>query len=362
MISKIEINNAVMFDDATPAINDLKKFNYFFGVNGTGKTTISKVIEDSASHPGCSVSWKNDIEMEARVYNRDFVERNFNPQNALKGVFTLGEQEADTLTKIAGAKTELEKIKGDISNLKKALQGDDGNGGKQRELADLEDKYSTRFFVPKQKYADKLGGGMKGVMGSKSTFKDKALREATSNTSDLKALAELEKQAETVFSDTLTQAQSIATIQPDTLVTFESAPILTKRVIGKDDVDIAAIIKKLGNSDWVRQGRSYYEVNDGVCPFCQQKATADFARSLNEYFDDTFERDNATINTLVTDYATESSRILQQVQAIIDLHSEFIDNGKLESEKQLLDSKVAVNTQRLAQKKKWPVRYLNLIH
>ncbi|MCH8133864.1 MAG: AAA family ATPase, partial [Myxococcales bacterium] len=65
--------------------------------------------------------------------------------------------------------------------------------------------------------------------------------------------------------------------------------ILKKKVSGKDDVDVAAIIIKLDNSDWVRQGLPYYEVNDQVCPFCQQETGEAFAASLKEYFDETFE-------------------------------------------------------------------------
>jgi wobble nucleotide-excising tRNase len=351
MITKIEVNSAVMFDDSTPAIDDLRKFNYFFGANGTGKTTISKVIEDSASHPGCNVLWEDGNTTETQVYNRDFVERNFSPQKALKGVFTLGEQEADTLTKIGEAKASIDALKGDIANLKSTLQGNDGNGGKKKELADLERKYADRFFVQKKRHDNKLSDGMEGYRNSKDRFKEKVLSEATANTSDLKTLVELEAQAAPVFSDALACAVAIDTIQPDKLLALENDPILAKRIIGKDDVDIAAIIKKLGNSDWVRQGRSYYEANDGVCPFCQQKTDEDFAKSLNDYFDDTFERDSASITSLVTNYSTESSRIQQQVQAIIDLHSEFVDDEKLEAEKRLLDSSITVNLQRLAQKK-----------
>lgn len=361
MIMKIEVNNAVMFDDATPAIDDLRQFNYFFGVNGTGKTTIGKVIEDPLSFPGCGVSWKNGIAMETLVYNHDFVERNFNSQNALKGVFTLGEQEADTLTRIAEIKAELDILKGDIANFTNTLQGYNGYGGKQKDLSDLEEKYANRFFAPKQKYADKLGGGLKGYVGSKKDFKDKVLREAANNTSNLKPLAELEAQAQTVFSDTLVQIQNVAAINPDKLVALENTPILTKRVIGKGDVDIAAIIEKLGNSDWVRQGRAYYEANDGICPFCQQKTAGCFAKSLNEYFDETFEQDNTAINTLIADYAAESGRIQQQVQDIIDLRSEFIDNAKLESEKTLLDSKITINIQRLDQKKREASQVFELV-
>lgn len=72
-------------------------------------------------------------------------------------------------------------------------------------------------------------------------------------------------------------------------------PVLKKRVIGKDDVDIAAIINKLENSDWVKEGLAYYEINNGICPFCQQETSGAFAKSLGEYFDDAFMVDTRAI-------------------------------------------------------------------
>lgn len=84
----------------------LKKFNYLFGTNGSGKTTISNILADQSQFPTCNVSWEGSLTLETRVYNRDFVERNFNPQDKLKGVFTLGELEADTLNKIETMKMQ----------------------------------------------------------------------------------------------------------------------------------------------------------------------------------------------------------------------------------------------------------------
>ncbi len=112
------------------------------------------------------------------------------------------------------------------------------------------------------------------------------------------------------------------------------------------------MIKKLGNSDWVREGRTFYEENGRICPFCQQRTTEAFAESLNEYFDETFVTDSKAINDLATNYSTEASRLQQQIASIIASPSRFLDVDKLKSEKALLDSKVTINVQRLAGKKK----------
>ena len=352
MISKINICNAATFGNDIQVMDGLKKFNYLFGTNGSGKTTISTILADQSQFSSSNVSWKSGLALETRVYNRDFVERNFNPQSRLKGVFTLGELESDTLNKIETMKNDINGLIDGIKQLRKTLKGEDGKSGKQGELLQLEDKYKERFWKQKQKYDAQFAGGFEGVRNSKDSFKAKVITEHSTNREVLISVSELEQKAKKVFSNKLTPAQNIIAPQTDRILAHEQNPILKKRVIGKDDVDIAAMIKKLGNSDWVRQGLSYYNVNEGVCPFCQQKTEESFSTSLGEYFDESFTKDNNAINTLLTDYSTDASRIQQQIQGLLDMTSEFLDVEKLKSEKQILDSLLIVNNQRLNQKKK----------
>jgi DNA repair exonuclease SbcCD ATPase subunit len=201
MITKIEICNTATFGTMTTSINDLKKLNFFFGANGTGKTTISKVIADPSLFPECNLTWEEGIAKETLVYNLDFVMRNFDQK--IPGVFTLGEQEVDASEKIANAKTDLDKLNGEIKALINTLQGDNGNGGKKDELSQLETTYAERFWSAKQRHEKKLAGGLRGYMGSKKDFKDKVLNESISNKAELRPLEELETKAATVFSDTL---------------------------------------------------------------------------------------------------------------------------------------------------------------
>jgi len=149
------------------------------------------------------------------------------------------------------------------------------------------------------------------------------LQELASNTATLQTQANLEKKAESVFGPTPTAEAAVTAVDTAKLIDHETNAILKKRVIGKEDVDIAAMIQKLGNSDWVRQGRGFYDVNDGTCPFCQQCTTEAFAQSLTEYFDETFVADSKAIDDLATDYATDAARLQQQLTANIAAPTKF---------------------------------------
>lgn len=352
MIDEISIAAIATFDMQPEKMDALSQFNYLFGSNGTGKTTISRVIADEDSFPTCKVTWKGGTKLQSMVYNRDFVERNFNQSAELKGVFTLGEKQVDTLAKIDAAKKELDALTGEIEGLNQTLQGADGTGGKRAELVELESVLKEKCWAQKQKHDEKLQGAFEGYRGSAEKFKGKIIQELTSNSATLLTLAELEKKAESVFGKTPTTDQSIADIDITKLLAHESNPILKKRVIGKEDVDIAGMIKKLGNSDWIREGRPFYEVNEGFCPFCQQSTDEKFAQSLNDYFDETFETDSKAIEDLASNYETDAARVQQQIMSIIEAPSRFLNVEQMKTEKELLDSKITINKQRLAGKKK----------
>jgi wobble nucleotide-excising tRNase len=360
MIESIQIAGIATFANDPENLCDLSTFNFVYGANATGKTTVSRVIANEGSFPSCKVIWKGGTRLQPMVYNWDFVETNFNQSAELKGVFTLGEKNVDTIKKIAAAKIELDTITKKIENLNQGLHGEDGTGGKKGELAALETELKHKCWAQKQKHDAKLQGAFEGFRNNADKFKAKVLQEWASNSATVKALADLEKKAKTVFGPTPTTEESISAIEIDAILAHEAAPILKKRVIGKDDVDIAAMIKKLGNSDWVKEGRGFYDANERVCPFCQQATTDAFAQSLKEYFDETFETDSKAIDDIVTNYKTDSAWLQQQIASIIVDPCKFLDVDRLKVEKELLDSIITANIQRLTLKKKEPSQIVEL--
>lgn len=90
MIKKIEIKDIATFDHKGIEIDELKKVNVIYGSNGTGKSTVSKVLAQVHKFPQCHIDWKDGIPLDVLVYNKEFCEKNYSEQ--MPGVFTYNPQ------------------------------------------------------------------------------------------------------------------------------------------------------------------------------------------------------------------------------------------------------------------------------
>lgn len=353
MIESISISNIATYNCYTPEIlTGLSQFNYIYGSNGTGKTTISRIIEGENRFPSCTVTWKNGTKLQPFVYNYDFIERNFLQSTELKGVFTLGAQQADTLKKIATIKTEIDTITKKSGYLNETMQGIDGTGGKKAELVSHEAEFKKKCWEKKVKYDPDFQVAFEGFRNSSDKFQNKILQEVVYNTATLLTFVELKNKAASIYAKSPVLETTLSELNFTYLINHETNTILSKVVIGKEDVDIAKLINKLGNSDWLRNGRTYYDTNLKVCPFCQQITSDEFAQSLEEYFDETYLNDMNTIDRLALNYDSDSKKLQLAIETIINTPSRFLEIEKLKPEKELFDSIIMVNKQRLAEKKK----------
>ena len=168
------------------------------------------------------------------------------------------------------------------------LNGNDTTKGLQKQLEEHEATYCERFWRIKQQL-DQEGSSILNallkVKGSKDAFKKKLLEEFGSNNAELKEKSELEYLCTTIFGKTIERSNLLTEISFDELIKLETRSILSKIVVGKEDVDIAALIKTLGNDAWFRQGVPYLDRSEGKCPFCQEPLKTDFRQKVEEYFD-----------------------------------------------------------------------------
>lgn len=360
MIKEISIARIANFGVTPEVLSGFSRNNFFYGSNGSGKTTISRVIASVIDFPGCEIKWQGDSEIEALVYNRDFVDKNFHASTELKGIFTLGEKDDNVVRQIEEAKKELDELDQGIQKRRILLVAGDDSQGKMSELRAVEDKFDDKFWVLKTKYDSDFQEAFSGVRGKKAQFKNKLVSESKTNNSELCDFDDIKDRAKTVYGTTPQKVTPFPIITYSELIALESDTILAKKVIGSGDVDIAVLIQTLGNSDWVKDGQQYLAENGESCPFCQQDLPESFEEKLSTYFDESYENDKDAIKKLGSEYELHSQAITDRIQVIIDLESEFIDSDKLSSHKSVLVANMALNKQRIAEKDKESSKIVSL--
>ena len=110
MIKKIVIKDVASYDHEGCTFDDLAKVNIILGGNGTGKTTLSRVIYEPLSedkYPNCKVEYSRDYQWK-EVYNKDFRERNI--RSDILGVFTLGETWVELQKKIDAIRPQRDEV------------------------------------------------------------------------------------------------------------------------------------------------------------------------------------------------------------------------------------------------------------
>jgi wobble nucleotide-excising tRNase len=362
MINEILITPPVATYKNPTRLNDLRRINYIFGGNGTGKTTISRVIGGEQGHDHCQLVWQDSSPLERMVYNRDFVDRNFNQDDPLQGVFTLGENQVEAERKMARLLPEIDKVNGQISSLNIQLDGEEGQSGKRKELAGLEPALRDKCWKQKEIHDAyfKEAYAAASVRGNKERFKDQVLAEQISNTADLLSLDKLKEKVKTIFSNNLEHATPLEKLSADDLITFEGNGLLQKVIVGNQDVDIAALINRLGNSDWVKQGRQYHVQEPEVCPFCQQPTDKQFTDDLTAFFSEAYDNDIQALKQLHTSYQRLSEQLFSTIQQCVELNNPFLNIELFNSEVQVLAERLKGNQAKLLKKIDEPSRKVEL--
>lgn len=363
MITSIKIRNIATFDPIDGVkIEDLKKVNFFYGANGSGKTTISNLLQNPSDtkFKDCLVSWKNSQAIRTLVYNKEFREKNFG-KGKIDGVFTLGEATKEEKKVIEDKTEQLKIIKADGEKIRGSLNAQI----EKKEALETEFKEFVWAKIYK-KYQNLFKEAFIGSMKSGDLFKNRLLQEFVNNKEALQTFDELKEKAATIFGEAPQNIGPINTFNFERIIEIENNPIWKKIIVGKADVDIAKLIQKLNINDWVSQGRVYIQVNDKTCPFCQQPTiTEDFKKQIESYFDETYLNDISSLKALKQEYNTLIQNIINELNKTETNQKDFknskLNNDKFSSYLKTLISQNTTNSEYLNNKLKEPSRSIELV-
>ena len=100
MITKISIQQVASYGENPSVLETNKKINLIYGLNGTGKTTISKFLQknDNPNFSNCLIAGLNNEKI--LVYNKKFIDDNFY-QDTQKSIFSLKSENKEAKVKIS---------------------------------------------------------------------------------------------------------------------------------------------------------------------------------------------------------------------------------------------------------------------
>jgi len=302
VITEIHMDAVASFKKATSLVTD-KKINLIYGLNGTGKSTISNFLYEPNDSAFILCKKVPAASVPVFVYNQSFIRDNFYVADSLQGIFSLSKENKVAEQKIADATKKQGELEHDLQEKR---------GEKElakQEFTQQKHQAIEKVWSIKQTYA---GGDrvleycLEGLKG----HKDKLFAHLQGIT---KPANEPKKDVQTIRQEVDALKGDDAQLKPRLATlsfaahSVESDTVFGKSILGNSDSEVAALIEKLENSDWIKQGLSYLPESVGSsnaqCPFCQEATISEkFIDSVRSYFDVTYEKQLDELEQLLKSY------------------------------------------------------------
>ena len=327
------MKNVASYDATGVVIDTSRKINFFFGYNGSGKSTIARYLHDitlpttekSADFADCSLTGYNAAIESILVYNEEFRRDNFITKDEQRGIFSLNKTNAVIDGLIVEANNK-------VADLQRCLAGSKAREAslalkQERKLKELEE-----YVFSKRTQFSACRNASIPYGGSKKAFQTQ-IRNFLSHTEPVKQLPDLLQEYNRVYANGLKNIPySIDTDAFNALIEQETAisALLGEVIVGNKDVDIAALIDSLQMSSWVEQGLPYMEQSGDFCPFCQRPFDNKDAlkRKFEQFFDTTYK---AKIDDLRSKASTYYTGLENQINVLSEVVKLFNPQNKVSS-------------------------------
>ena len=348
MITSITIPpNQASYGPGPHILDDLTANVFIYGANGSGKTTISRLLQNEST---TAASWQNSRPLRCDVYNSDWIEHNLHRSDSFPGIFTLGEESEQLQRDIQAEEVKEAKAKDRIDSAQRRLDGDDDNRGLLKEREEDLGRFTELCWSLKAPHKEYFKVALKGYLNDKSRYCDEMKRRLhQAAPSNAIALADLQEQAKILFDKKPDPVRICPALLDayDDLETLAKAEIFAKPIIAAADVSLAPLIKQLSNSNWVDQGRGFIATSGNRCPFCQQDLKPDFSMELEKLFDLRFEEEVRQFQDAHKTYIARAIALCRDIQDRIDGNYPHMDGERLAERYQALKDRLGDNRQRL---------------
>lgn len=331
-------------------IEKLSFINFFYGNNGAGKSSIAYAIDEDEG-----LTWadgRSCDDYDVLVYNRDFVEKNFSSYGDLKGVFIVNKVNKEVQAQIDAKTEEKKKLDGEFTATQDEWHKKSDAQGTL--LTSFQNECWDKTVDLRADFSEALDGKK-----TKKGFAEAVLGEANPTEHDPKELKNLCDVAFDTTSRAYPEFQRVGT--KSTYGTLPGKDLLDKVIVSSAETDFARFVRKIKASDWVLEGHKHYVPNEEKkCPFCQQKMPDTFEEDIKKCFDEQYQQDVNDVLTFQTIYDSEMAAIIRKLRNNLGDVMASLDLEDYTSKLELLESKVSVNSGRLAEKVKEPSKVIAL--
>lgn len=339
-VLKIALDDASYKNTGT-TIDNLTYVNFFFGNNGTGKSTIAKALQT-----GAGVTYVGDRhfdEYNTLIYNQDFIDDNFHNYHNMPGVFTITKEDKEAREKI-DIKHEEQKAS------KKAY--DDALNEKNKRLA-TKNALEKGFMKDCWDTTSDLREEFELTQDGKKRMKQ--FSEAVTTATPVEAdLAELRRLYNSAYSDTAKAYTEFSSVSDCfALEGLNGSELLGVAVVNTANTPFASFLKKIKATQWVTEGHDHFsEIAEGKCPYCQRDLAPDFEDILKASFDTQYTENMQALSNYLALYKSTANALFQPLQRIPDEVYPQIDikpyNDKLAAIKTVIQLNIEVINNKIA--------------
>jgi len=308
MIKKITMEDVASFKQASHIDIDInKKHVLLYGLNGTGKTTLSNFLAEQSKgaserdqmYKKCEIEGLDTNTTQVLVYNQKFIEENFYTYGTIKGIFTLSKENKEAEEKIAELKDKQQKQEKNRTEKQKEKAETEKDFKKyQQEIVN-----STWEIKTDYEHDTEFKFCLDGFKGKKEDVFSKIM-DTPYNESEMIDIETLRPKAQSISDN----AQKVEKIEEICFSAhdIETSELFAKQIVGNIHSSVSTFIQQFNNSDWLKTGfekHVEHHPENETCPFCHQKTiTETWKEDIKNYFDKSYQNDIDSLKDLQESY------------------------------------------------------------
>ena len=306
-IRRIDLDYAT-FENTNEYVEEPTFVNFFFGNNGSGKSTIAKAIKSGAGvtyAPG-----KSPADYLVYLYDEDYINDNFHSYHGMPGVYTLNSENVEAQKQI-----DAQHVK--LSDARKARDtATEEKTKRENARASLQKRFQQECWdsakALRTEFDKTQDGKRRTKQFSEAVLAAKPLQEEPTE-SDIKDLRQLYQSA---YSSNARQYPLFAKVEDTGILdAVEDLDLLSLAIVNISDTPYAEFIKEIDATQWVREGyASYAGKAKGKCPFCRQKLPDNFEKTLSDSFDEKYEESLKKLRELLAEYKRAANELFIPIQ------------------------------------------------